>query len=204
MAKVPEVILALPGRRENVADATHVRGTVLVASQRSLKARNVWSSYQSLIEPEFRDTLSLVLASSWVPIDAAVAHYRACDRLQLDPEDIRAIGRETGRIIYSATVAVVMKLSSQFGTSPLAILRNLDRFSERTWQGGGGFEVELLGPKEAEVLWFGQPCGVVPYFRDGFGAFLCGTFEPLCRMSYYRVVRPPEGTRAIAYRFSWV
>jgi hypothetical protein len=204
MAAVPEVILTPPQRGKNIADVTHVRGTVLVASQRSLKARNAWDSYQAHIDPAFRDALSIVLASSWVPIDAAVAHYQACDRLQLDQEEIRAFGRETGRIIYSATVAVVMKLSNQFGTTPLAILRNLDRFSDRTWKGGGAFEVKLLGPKEAEVLWFGQPCGTVPYFREGFGAFLCGTFEPLCRMSYYRVVRPPAGVNAIAYRFSWV
>jgi hypothetical protein len=203
MAGVPEVILALPRAGAQVADATHVRGTVLVASQRSLKARNVWDAYQAAIEVPFRETLSLVLASSWVPIEVAVAHYRACDRLQLAPEDIRAIGREAGKFIYSATVAVVMKLSSQFGTSPLAILRNLDRFVERTWQ-GSAFQVKQVGPKEAEVLWFGQPCGNVPYFCEGFGAFLCGTFEPLCRMSYYRILRPPPGVRAIAYRFSWV
>ncbi len=203
MAGVPEVILPLSRPRQDIPDATHVRGTLLVASQRSLKARNMWDAYRASIEPAFRDTLSIVLASSWVPIDAAVAHYRACDRLQLDAEDIRAIGRETGRIIYSATIAVVMKLSTQFGTTPLAILRNLDRFSERTWQGGGGFEVKQLGPKEAEVLWFGQPCGAVPYFREGLGAFLCGTFEPLCRMSYYRILRPPP-IASVAYRFSWV
>src|SRR5687767_2202378 len=152
MAGVPEVILALPRPRKDIPDATHVRGTVLVASQRSLKAHNVWEAYLAAIEPAFRDSLSIVLASSWVPIDAAVAHYRACERLQFDPDVIRTIGRETGRIIYSATVAVVMKLSNQFGTTPLAILRNLERFRERTWQ-GGGFEAKLMGPKEAEVLW---------------------------------------------------
>jgi hypothetical protein len=203
MAVIPEVIVPLSGPRNAIPDATHVRGTVLIASQRAMKARNVWDAYQAAIEPRFREELSIVLASTWVPMDVAVAHYQACERLGFDPSVIQEIGRETGRIIYSATIAVVMKLSNQFGTTPLAILRNLDRFRVRTWQ-GGAFEVKQLGPKEAELLWFGQPCGAVYYFREGFGAFLCGTFEPLCRTSYYRLMPPPPGSRAIAYRLSWV
>jgi hypothetical protein len=203
MATNPEVILPLSGPRQSIPDATHVRGTVIIASQRALKARSMWDAYQAAVEPRFKEELSLVLASTWVPIDAAVAHYQACERLNFDPSVIQAIGRETGRFIYSATIAVVMKLSNQVGTTPLAILRNLERFRVRTWQ-GGAFEVKLLGPKEAEVLWFGQPCGAVYYFREGFGAFLCGTFEPLCRTAYYRLMPAPAGGRAIAYRFSWV
>lgn len=203
MAVVPEVLLALPRPMREIADATHVRGSVIVASQRALRTRNVWEAYQAAIEPQFRDELAIVLASTWVPMEVAVAHYRACESLHFDPEVIREIGRETGRIIYSATIAVVMKLSNQVGTTPLAILRNLDRFRVRTWQ-GSAFEVKQLGPKEAELLWFGQPCGSVPYFCEGFGAFLCGTFEPLCRTSYYRLLRPPPGVPAIAYRLSWV
>ena len=94
-----------------------------------------------------------------------------------------------------------MRLSAQLGSSPWVVLLNLDRFTARTWQ-GSAFEVVQLANKEADVKWFGQPCSQVPYFREAFGAFLCGTMEPLCRTVYHRTLTTSQGESA-AYRISW-
>ncbi len=79
-----EAVLALPCAPERVPIAHHVRGTVVVCSQRSLASRKLLQAYERALEPAFRDELKGVIASSWVPIDAALAHYAAADALGLD------------------------------------------------------------------------------------------------------------------------
>jgi hypothetical protein len=198
-----KVVLPLSGPSP-VPLATHVRGTVLVSSQRSLEARGLSAQYQKTIPAAFRDALTLVVAPSWIPMEVGLAHYWACDRMDLTLTDIQAIGRESGKFIYSATVVTVLRMSAQFGSTPWAVFGNLNRFSARTWDGGAGFEVRQVAQKEAEIHWHGQPCAVVPYFQHAFGAFLCGCIEPLCRTAYYRMLKPPAGTYSLGYRVSWV
>jgi hypothetical protein len=199
-----KIVLALPQRASMVPVATHVRGMVLVSSQRSLQARGYEAAYRRAIPAEFQDALTLVVAPSWVPIEAGIAHYRACDRLQLDATTVHEIGLESGRFLYSTTVKTLARMSTQLGISPWTAIRNMDRLSARTWLGGAAFEVRQLGPKEAEIGWYGQPCARVPYFQHAFGGFLRGCIEPLCRTSYARVIKPPGDTNSLGYRLSWV
>ena len=197
------VILPLPHPRGAVPLATHVRGMVIVSSQRSVATRGLEAQYRRSIPAQHREALTLVVAPSWVPMEAGLAHYRACDRLSLDLDVIHEIGLESGRFLYSSTVQTVMRLSTTFGSTPWTVLRHIDRFSARTWQGGAAFEVRQVGPKEAELEWHGQPCARIPYFQRAFGGFLRGCVEPLCRTSYCRVLKPPAGEDSLAYRLSW-
>jgi hypothetical protein len=197
-----KVVLEINGSAERVPVASHVRGTVLVSSQRGLKTRGFFDAYQQVVAPEHRDALAIVLASSWIPMEVALAHYNACEALALPDSIVHAIGYESGQFIYSSTLAIVARGSRQLGASPWAILANLDRFLARSFQ-GSAYEVVERAPKEAEVRWYGQPCVDVPYFRRAFGAFILGCIAPFCRTAYDRHMGAPL-RGACAYRFSWV
>jgi hypothetical protein len=199
-----KIVLALPQPPSAVPAATHVRGMVIVSSQRSLQQRGHEAAYRRAIDEEFQEALMLVVAPSWLPIEVGLAHYRACESLKLDAATVHEIGLESGRFLYSSTVKTVIRMSTQLGTSPWMAIKNIDRLSARTWDGGAAFAVRELGPKEAELAWFGQPCARVPYFQHAFGGFMRGCIEPLCRTSFARLIRRPGDENSIGYRISWV
>ena len=155
--------------KDRVPLATQVRGTVLLSSLRGLRRHGLGDRYLAALEPHYREVIASLTAPTWFPIDVALAHYAACDRLKLDRETIVDIGSGSGLFINETVLSTVAKLSTESGLTPWFVLSLANKLCARTRIGlspARGF-----GPKEARLEWIQQPVARFPYFRTAFGAF---------------------------------
>jgi hypothetical protein len=198
-----ETVLAHVLPPDRVPLATRVRGTVILASLRGLRSRGHGDRYLQLLDPRHHPTVESLTAGTWLPMDFALAHYEACDRLALDRQTIEAIGAESGTFINQTVLTVVAKLSTASGVTPWMVLAYANTLRARTWV-GGSISITKLGPKDARLEWIQQPVARFPYFRTAFGAFtvsICRLFSPKV---YVRELRDRPLDTVAQYRFSWV
>jgi hypothetical protein len=176
---------------------------MLVSSRRSLRSRGLEPRYLQNLGNAERSAVDAMIASSWVPIDLVLAHYRACDALDLDRTVVEDIGDESGRYVFSFLGNIVARTSSELGTTPWTVFSRLRRLRDRMWH-GSDYELVKLGPKEARVAWYGQPCARIPYFRHAWGPFLAAVISPFCSKVHYRLLADRSNDTTLTHRFSWV
>jgi hypothetical protein len=198
-----EVLLPFEGSRESPPPATHVRGTTILSSQRSLRARGLFDRYVEQIPAPHRETLLAVTAQTWQPVELALVHYAACDRLALPREKVLEIGAESGRFLNQTVLSTVFSLSREIGASPWTAIPHVNRLIGRTWRGSTG-GVFKLGPKECRLEWIGQPAASIPYFRVAFGGFIQGVFSVFARTVYVRELPRCCTVTTLGYRCAWV
>jgi hypothetical protein len=87
-----EVVLPLPRPLEPVR---HLRSTLLRSSIESVRSRGRFDDYERALAPAHKETLLRAVAATWIAVDAANAHYAACDALGLSPEQQVLAGRGT-------------------------------------------------------------------------------------------------------------
>lgn len=198
-----EAIVTLPCSPGEVRLATHVRGSVICSSQRSLRQRNLFDAYARHLDPGSRDALLAMLPSVWAPAQHAVAHYQACEALALREDVMESIGADSGAFLNASFVSVLVRFSREAGITPWSVLAQIERLRERLWQ-GSSMAVFKLGPKEARVEWHGQPCARFHYYRVAFGAFMGAVFRPFARALHIRRLPGYCTSTTIGYRVSWV
>src|SRR5690349_13453708 len=72
---------------------TQIRGSMVVSSQQTLRELGLYNRYLERLPKAQHETVLFVLASSWAPVDVAMAHYAACDAMDLGEEELEKIGR---------------------------------------------------------------------------------------------------------------
>ncbi|MBI2390191.1 MAG: hypothetical protein HYV09_11435 [Deltaproteobacteria bacterium] len=192
---------ALP--KERVPLVSAVRSTVIISSLTGLRAAGRYDEYLAKLERRFHDVVASPNPNAWLPLDFALAHYDACQRLDLEPAMIDEIGAQSGRFVNETLLSVLTRVSKEFGVTPWFALSNSNTLGARTWM-GGSFAVWKLGPKEARLEWIQQPVARFPYFRRAFGGFtkaICGHFA---RAMFVSELPMPNKATEIAYRLSWV
>lgn len=202
-ALTEEVFLPHETTPRDVPLATQVRGTVLLGSLRSLRARGFGDRYLSLVDPRHRETLVALTAATWLPIEVAIAHYEACEALQLDRATIEAVGAEAGLFVNQTVQSVVARVSREVGVTPWFALGNAHKFRARTWV-GSSIAIYKLGPKDARFEWIQFPIARIPYVRVAFGAFAGAIGGLFARTMVVRDLLPGSRKPTLSYRLSWV
>ncbi len=198
-----EVLVPLPCPPTRVPTTTHVNGSVLFASVRGLRACGLFDRYYAALDARHRDTITGITAGQWYPIEVGVEHYAACHSLALSDADIQRIGEQTGSLLTSSMFSVLSRLTREMGASPWGPLGHVERLRERLYRGGASTLVKL-GPKEARVEWYGQPCARWGYFRQAVGYLAAGILRPFATKMQVRVLTAQCDATTLAYRFSWV
>lgn len=198
-----ETVLAHTHPPGEVPLATQVRGTVLLGSLRSLRARALGDRYLALLEPGHREVIASLTAATWLPVEVALAHYRACEALELDRDTIEAIGRESGLFVNQTVRSIVSGISREVGVTPWFALGNAQKFRARTWV-GGSIAVYKLGPKDARFEWIQFPIAHIPYVRVALGAFAGAIGGLFARSMFVRDLQPHARGSTLNYRLSWV
>jgi len=178
----------LPHVSSDVLLAKSVRGTVIHGSLSSLRKRGYAERYQLLLDPRHRQAISELAAASWLPIEVAIAHYRACDALNLGRVTIEEIGRETGLFVNQVV---------------LSSLSQAHKFLSRTWV-GSSIAVYEIGPKEARLEWVQLPIATIPYARVAIGGFLGGIGGLFTTAMYVKDLAPTTTRPILTYKMSWV
>jgi hypothetical protein len=184
--------------------ATAVRGTVLMASQEALKTGGYYERYASNVEEAYRSKLLVeIVPNTWLAIDQAMAHYRACEALGLDAAVIQQLGTAVGDRINSVFVKSLIRLAT--GTvQPWFAWQLAPRVWARAWK-GSAVGVQKMGPTEARVDVVGFPCASIPYVRVSLGAFFAKNTQLFCKSAVARPVRPSsDPSESASYIVSWI
>ncbi len=100
------------------------------ASARSLRALTWRCS-----TPTHRDTILSSLAPEWLPIDVAMAHYAACDALQMSALELHEIGEEVGNRIQGTFLGTIVRRARAVGLTPWITLAQIERLWDRLFEG---------------------------------------------------------------------
>jgi hypothetical protein len=131
-----------------------------------------------------------------------MAHYRACDALELSKREAWEIGMEVTRKVHGTSLALAFRLAKQAGVTPWSILAQLPKLWERVWQ-GGGLAIDKTGPKEAVLEVIQWPPAGIAYVRHTIPAVVHGVVELFCRKAYVTEVTALTSSTSIGLRLQW-
>lgn len=197
---VGEPVLPFPARSE-IVPATAFRTTWVVSSIQSLRARGHFEAYVRELPDRFRGQILESVVGLWLPMDAARAHYEACERLGLSVDEQLAMGSAVGERAQGTLLSTVVKTAKGAGVTPWTVLPQFDRLWRRG-ANGGAVAVYRLGPKEARTEFVGCVLFDIPYFRHAFRGVVHGIAGLFCEKVYVHELpkRVPHGAQ---FRFQW-
>src|SRR5262249_1837770 len=108
-----EVIVPFPAPASQVVPVSSCRGTLIASSLRALESTGRLSRYFERLAPSQTGAIQSLIAGQWITIDTAVAHYEACDRLELNPDEQMHLGGLVADRIQKTFLATVMKLANE-------------------------------------------------------------------------------------------
>ncbi len=181
---------------------TRVRSTLITASLHALRAMGWEDAYFGHLPADRHDTVRGMVAGSWLAVDVALDHYRACDALKLSANDIRALGERVSMRTQQAFVGTILRVAAGAGATPWHLYKNAHRIWERMIDGADQC-VSQIGPKEAVVNIVGCVLLEIPYFRDATVAYYRAAAANLSRAVYVREERSKGLRSSIEMRISW-
>jgi hypothetical protein len=197
-----ETFLPFPAPLSSLGVASAARSTLVTTSIQSLRARGLYDRYAHRVAEAHRDVLLTTVAGVWLPMDAAVAHYEACDALRLDVNEQLAIAMEVGDRVHGTFLGMMVRMAKTVGVTPWPALAQSAKLYERLFC-GGGVAVTRKGPKDARIDLVGNGLCDIEYFRVG----VRGVYEAALQLFCRRVTTfelPLRGGHSMAIRVSWV
>jgi hypothetical protein len=186
-------------------NVTHIRGIVLTKSMENLVRAGLKDRYLRELEPELHESMRFVIASSWVPIELARAHYGACDRMRLGDRTTDELGELMAASMGGTLFASLLRATRSAGMESLwTVLKQNDRLWDRMYQ-GGGVTVIKLGPKDLTLENHGISLAESRHFRAAYRAYWAALGQLFAKAAYVKIVaaREPHPHR-IALSGSWV
>lgn len=184
--------------------ATAVRSTLLQSSIAFLKTRGHYDRYLAVLDPAEKEAILGSLAPAWLPIDLAIAHYGACDALDLALAEQVALGESVGDRIQGTFMKTLIQGARAVGVTPFTLLSRFDVLWGRLFQ-GGSVEVTRTGPKDIAVEILGANLPRFAYFRTAFTGIIRAGFKVVGVRTAY-VHDGPWDSRADRFvlKGSWV
>jgi hypothetical protein len=183
--------------------AKRVRSTLIATSIQSLRAHGFLERYARLLQGPHRETVLTAVAGSWMAMDAALAHYRACDALRLDSRLQLAMGMDVGNRVHGTFLGVMVRTARTAGVTPWAALAQSAKLHGRLFDGGGGISVSELGPKDARIELVGNPLCDLDYFRTGVRGVYQAAVQLFSASAYSVELTRGRAPGTTAMRISW-
>jgi hypothetical protein len=198
-----KAFLPFPGSPSSLGAASAARSTLVTTSIQSLRTRGLYDRYVQQLDAVHRETLLTAVAGVWLPIDAAVAHYEACEALRLDASDQLAIAMEVGDRVHGTFLGMMVRMAKTAGVTPWPALAQSAKLYGRLFC-GGGIAVTPAGPKDARVDLVGNALCAIEYFRVGVRGVYQAALQLFCRRvtTFEHPLR--RSPNAMAIRISWV
>jgi hypothetical protein len=195
-----DLVVPFPHPRERLPLPKHVRSTLIASSLRALRERNLIDAYTEALDPEWKRSILDTVAGLWMPIDAGLAHYRACDALSLSSLEIMSMGRDVGDRLNGTFLGTMIRAARSAGVTPWAGFPYTMKLYERLFD-GGGCSVAKVGPKDARMEVASNPMVNIPYFRNAMrGVWQVGV-ELFCQKAY--VVEIGRTETSYKVKVSW-
>ena len=185
-------------------EVTHVRSTLISSSLQTLREFGHYERYLERLDREFHDAVLLTLAPTWLPVDVAMAHYGACDALELTSDDLEKIGEAVSARIMGTFLGHLTRSARSVGASPWIPFKRYGRLWSRLMM-GGRCRVMEIGPKDAQIECTGMPMVRYRYFSEAYLGVIRGSAGMFAKTVYVRR-RPSTGAALgrIIVQTSWV
>jgi hypothetical protein len=195
-----EVILAFP---ELIRPIQNVRSTLLQGGLASIFEAGLKDAYLAVVPPEVRSVLESAVAGMWIPVETALGHYMACDRLGLSSESMVGLGRGTFERTKGMLLGTAVGLAKSVGVTPWSLAPHLQRFWLRG-NDGGGVRAVKLGPKELRIDVVANPLYRSRYYRGAYRGIATSLFELVAQKAYAHELRRGNEEDALSLRVQWV
>jgi hypothetical protein len=195
-----EIIVPFPCAREKIVPPTHVRSTLVASSLRALRERRLFDAYTAALDPEWKNAILESVAGVWLPMEAGLAHYRACNTLPLSLLEVVAMGREVGDRINTTFLGTMIRAAKGAGVTPWAGFPYALKLYERLFN-GGACSVGKIGPKDARMEVAGNPMVSISYFRNAMRGVWQGGIELFCQKAYVTELARTETSYKV--KISW-
>lgn len=175
----------------------------MLGGMATLEEAGLLEAYKAVSPPEVREAIQSSVAGMWIPVDVAVRHYVAVDRLGLSSETASKLGRSTFERTKGLLLGTATGLAKGVGVNPWTLFPHFQRFWLR-WLDGGAVRVLRLGPKDARVDVVECPLFESRYFRAALRGLAMSLCELVCRKCYVQDLRVREPNTDLAFRAQWV
>jgi len=198
-----EVIIPFATPRDKLSPTTAVRSTLVASSLNRVREHGHLEAYTALLDPQWHDVIFHAVAGVWLPIAAGLAHYRACDDLNLPAAEQLDIGREVGDRIQGTFLGSMVRAAKGVGVTPWGAMAYSGRLYSRLFD-GGGISVTKVGPKEARVEIAQNVLTGVGYFRSGLRGLYQVAIELFCAKAYVVDAARATSHDSCTMKISWV
>jgi hypothetical protein len=182
---------------------TAIKNVLIQSSLAELKNHGHYERYSELMAADMLETLQLSLAPGWIPIELALAHYDACDRLELSPAQFAAIGNDVGDRVQDAVLISLAKKTRPANIDVDAVLGPLQRMWPRLFQ-GGSVQTVRVAPRVRLIEERGFRLNRYHYYRQGHLAALASTYRALgIHVADVRIERYDAINDEMIVRVSW-
>lgn len=190
-------------RSPQSATVIEVRGSLLASSLGTLRELKLLDRYLGCLPKPLHNEVMFVLASSWVPLELAMAHYKACDDMALTEEELSEIGKQVSLRIMGTFLGTLVRSSQKLSSgAPTSLpLKQYPRLWDRIFV-GGSCNVRMTGLKDARIESYGVPMFRYRYFRTAYAGLIRGAGLMFRSVMHARVKKATDDSLVID--LSWV
>lgn len=179
----------------------HVRSTLLCSSISELRTRGFLDRYVTLLRKATADALIPGVAATWLPVDLAMEHYEACERLSISADEAYDFGAASATRVQHAFLKTFVAVARGAGAGPLTVLPKYPRLWGRHFS-GGNIVVTRAGPKDVLLDIRDVPLARYAFFRAAFRGANDAALRMLAATVYVREQR--SSPTSLCLRLSWV
>ena len=176
---------------------TALRRMLVQSSIAELKELGLYERYCKAIDPASFAGITDHIGPGWIPVELALAHYRACDALGLSDEQLGVLGGRAGQTLANSLLVAGPKVS------PWVAIHAFWRMGRRINEGSSAQYVKL-GPTRLQIETLGNPLHTIAYYRLASFGFYRSAFGALgvnVRDVKIMSFRPQAG--ALDMRITW-
>jgi hypothetical protein len=198
-----EVVVPFSAPQGRAGPVYAVRSTLLSISMKSLRDRGLYERYLENLSGRHRQTILGTIAGEWLDVEAAFAHYEACDALGLSTQEQRQIGEDVGEKQQRTFFSFLVRAAKAAGVTPWTALEYVHGARERGFK-GGDVSVVKVGPKEVRVTITGLLLVGIPYFRHGMIGAQAAALRLFANRIYVRDISRGAPPSTFTTLISWV
>lgn len=156
-----------------------VRRMLVHSSIAELGAHGLYDRYSEVIERGSLERIRELIGPGWMPVELALEHYSACDRLQLSDEAIHEAGTRAGDKMGGALlVAGAQPQVEMKDRSPWPLVQAFARMGRRIYDGASAQYVKTAS-NSLRIEHQGNPLFAFHYYRVAHCGFLRQAFLSL-------------------------
>ncbi|MGZ3477782.1 MAG: hypothetical protein ACXVCJ_25015 [Polyangiales bacterium] len=179
-----------------------VRTTLLSASLLAIREHGYSDAYFAALDPVHAPAMRSIIAGQWAPAELGMAHYSACDRLGLTPEQQFEMGHHVHQRVQRSLLGTLMRLAKESGATPWTLFGNVGRLFTRMIR-GSGIGVWETGPKDARLEVHNCALARYAYCRHAWRGIIAGVAEPVARRVFVTELRDRGTDDRFVAQVSW-